>query len=140
MGFTPTYSNSSETGTNAGLPIWIVGAAQPVALEIICTGAPGATGTVLVESNSGPVSDAGVPQATSWIDETNGGLAVLIPASGVLQFDKKIPLSGKPSWRTRVSVNVGITVSSFIPYLITINGQWVNAGRPPAGGTFNPGY
>lgn len=140
MGFSPTYSNSSETGTNAGLPIWIFAAAQPVAFEIICTGAPGATATVVVESNSGPVSDAGVPDANSWIDETAGGLAVLIPASGVIQFDKKIPVSGKPAWRSRVSVNAGCTISSFIPFLITENGQWVAAGRPPAGGVFNRGY
>lgn len=140
MAYSPTYSNSATTGTTAGLPIWIVGAAQPVAFEIICTGAPGATATVVIESNSGPVSDAGVPLATSWIDETNGGLAVLIPASGVLQFDKKIPIAGKPAWRSRVSVNAGCTISSYIPFLITHNGQWVTAGRPPSGGTFNPGY
>lgn len=140
MPYSPTYSHAAATGTGAGDPIWIVSAASFASFEIICTGAPGAQATIFIECNSGALNDLGVPPATEWIDQTFGGLAVVIPAGGVQTYDKKIPVSGKPAWRTRISANAGCTITSYIPFLITLTGQWVHAGRPPASTPNNFGY
>ena len=140
MPYSPTYSHQAATGTGNGNPIWIVSASNFTCFEIIATGAQGATATVFIECNSGAVSDTGVPAAAEWIDQTFGGISVVIPASGVQSFDKKILISGKPAWRTRISANAGCTITSYIPFLITPGGDWVHAGRPPSATPNNFGY
>ena len=141
MPYSPTYSQLGASGTNTGNPIWIFGAFEPVALKIICAGTPGATITVFAESNGGALSQFGVPPAAEWIDQSSGGYAVTIPAGGIYTLDKKILITGTPMYRTRTVAGAGaMTVTSYVPYLVLSNGNWVSAGPPPSASTPGFGY
>jgi hypothetical protein len=141
MPYSPTYSQNGATGTNRGTPIWVFGIIQPAALKIICVGTVGATITVYAESNGGPLTQTGVPPANDWIDQSGGGYAVTLPASGLYTLDKQIPVNGTPCWRTRTVAGAGtLAVYSYVPYLVVNTGEWVTAGAPPSASTPGFGY
>jgi hypothetical protein len=141
MPYSPTYSQTSVSGTNTGNPVWVFGIVQPACLKIIAVGTPGATITVYAESNGGPLTQAGVPPANDWIDQSGGGYAVTIPAGGIYTLDKQIPVNGTACWRTRTVAGAGnLTLSSYVPFLVVATGEWVNAGLPPSASTPGFGY
>jgi hypothetical protein len=123
---TPGYPAVAGNGTSSGLPVFI-GDHNPNApflptMVIFCAGG---NATVILEANGGiPDLATGQPPAAEWVDCSNGGFAMTAGST----LAKSIPPS-LPCWRTRITVNAGATVVSYVPNIAGA-GTLVPASHP----------
>lgn len=132
MPLTPTYSHggSSVTGfpavlgttTNSGRPVQIIQALVDPAMQFFFTGT---SCTVLLEGNGGRVDSTGNPPSGEWVDYSSGGYAL----TNGQTLSKFLPRC-IPYWRTRITAIVAGTLVSYVPSIVSPEGQVVSTGYP----------